>query len=530
MTRMAFLTIVSILALAILAGCDSASRMTPTPFPPTWTPGPALAAQQSFRVEIADLLAEPETYQGAYVQVTGMYRKRPLLICESESATNPAPATWDLLDNNNLSLAAGEFDGALRSLVPNGLTMTVAGYWQLWEGQVGCGKQADKQAMWFLEVTDIVSPSPIVQVTLTPNAQGENPLFSEEMVTPGGSQEPGDGLGGALQPTPTAEDEFPQTPDEPLFPEDATATAVFATTFPGGAIPTATITDTNGGQPATATTTGGLQGTSAPTALTPGSGTATPTPRASVTSPPGPGTPTVTSAPIGQVTSTPSSGSGTVVDVDVIGESELGYEFLTTNEIHQWGLLLSESTVITVSLVAEPQLNLGLEILNQNGGIVSQSKQAGANQIEAVKQLSVNPNQEYKIRVFNQGSTGEGNYILTVWGNVDGTYYDVRGILSFGQSGNATIPAATDLLYPTHLWFFYGQQNDVITIDTSSPDESMLISLYDPEGNIVETDFEEIDYVEDIVEDVPLPATGLYIISLEELTYDMTAYTIRLSK
>lgn len=528
MTRTAILTIVSILVLVILAGCDSASRMTPTPFPATWTPGPALAAQQSFQVEIADLLAEPETYEGAYVQVTGLYRRRPLLICESESATNPAPATWDLQDNTNLSIAAGEFDEALRSLLPDGLTLTVAGYWTLWEGQVGCGKQADKQAMWFLEVTDIVSPSPIVQVTLTPNAQGENPLFSDDMVTPGATQEPGDGSGGALQPTPTVEDEFPLTPDEPLFPEDATATAV-AATFPGGTVATATITNTNGGQQATATTTGGFQSTPVPTATLSGSGSATATPRASATSVPGPGTPTVTSAPIGQVTSTPS-GSGTVVDVDVIGETELGYEFLAANEIHEWGLLLSESTVITVSLVAEPQLNLGLAIVNQNGDVVSQSNQAGANQVEAIKLLSVNPNQEYKIRVFNQSLVGEGDYVLTVWGNVDGTYYDVRGILSYGQSGNATIPAATDLLYPTHLWFFYGEEDDVITIDTTTPDDSMLISLYDPERNIVETDLEEIDYIQDIVEDVPLPVTGLYIISLEELAFEMVAYTITLSK
>ncbi len=525
MKQTAILILVSILLLVVLAACDGAAQVTPTPFPATWTPGPALAAQQSFQMEIADLLAEPETYEGAYVQVTGRYRRRPLLICESESATNPSPATWDLLDDSNLALAAGEFDDALRSLVPDGLTMTVAGYWQLWEGQVGCGKQAEKQTIWFLEVTDIVSPSPIVQVTLTPNPQGETPLFSDEMVTPGSGQEPGPGPGSVDPPTPTAEGGFPVTPAETPLPADATATAMFATSPAGENPPTPTTNGTNDGQQATATTSGNVQSTSTPIATSSGSGSATVTPRTSATSAPGPGTPTVTSAPIGQVTSTPSSGSGNVVDVDIIRESELGSEYLSVNEIHAWELMLSDSTVITVSLAAEPQLNLGLEILDQNGGIVSQSKQAGASQMETIKLLAVDPNKEYTIRVFNQVSTGEGYYMLSVWGNAEGTIFDARGILSYGQSGNATIPAEDDINYPIHMWFFYGEQDDVITIETSTVgDHFMLISLYDSDGNPVE----DVDYVQEIAEDISLPMTGMYVISLEEIAFDMTTYTITL--
>ncbi len=513
MKQTAILTFISILLLAALAACANSAQMTPTPFPPTWTPGPALVAQQAFPVEIAELLAEPETYDGVYVQVTGRYQKRPLLVCESESATHNAAATWDLLDNSNLSLAAGEFDQALRSLVPDGLTMTVAGYWQLWEGQVGCGKQAVRQQMWFLEVTDVVSPRPIAQVTLTPGSPEGQPPFSEELVTPDPSQGVEDPSGGILPPTPTEMlDVFPT--DEGFPPQNATETAVSGE-FPPNPNPTSSAAPDGSVQTATPATTGqatrpAATGTATSTG---GSGTGTPPPTATGSA----GNATPTRTPSGQ--STPISGN--IVPKDELIEEDIGIELLGTNEIHEWTLDLVDSTVVTVSLAAEPHLNLGLEIRNQGGTVISQSKQAGANQIETIRMLSVDPEENYTIRVVNEASSGEGGYALSIWGNLEDSFMlDARGILAEGQVGSATIPEGFNAV---HLWFFQGQMGDTISITTNTDDAHLITVsfLFDPEGNDI-LDFSQ--------EDIELPASGLYTMGLWEDGGEEADYTVSYSQ
>jgi hypothetical protein len=39
--------------------------------------------------------------------------------------------------------------------------MTVEGYWRLYEGPLGCGKNAPRAAIWYLEVLRIVEPNPL---------------------------------------------------------------------------------------------------------------------------------------------------------------------------------------------------------------------------------------------------------------------------------------------------------------------------------------------------------------------------------
>ena len=514
MRQTGLLTLLSILMLGLLVACGGANKMTPTPFPATWTPGPALAAQESFGVDIAELLADPEMYADAYVQVRGLYQKRPLLVCESVSATNISPATWELMDNSGLRLNAGEFDQALRSLVPDGLTMTVAGYWQLWEGPIGCGKQAEKQAIWFLEVTDIISPSPIVQVTLPPTALGD-PLFSDEVVTPDGGTDPND----QLTPMPT-EDVVIVPETMTPFPTDVTVTAVSDDAF---ATPSPTTVFDDGNVP-TATSGSNQSSTSTPLA-TSANGTATRQATATIGSGSGNATPTV--AGTAKATNTPSSGSINIVNVDTIGEEEIGFGLMPSNEIHDWQLGLSERSVITISLAAEPQLKLNLEIFDQNNNVISSSNTATANQIETVKSLTVDPDKAYTIRVRNSTTNEEGSYVVLVWGNMeDSSILDARGILEDGQMKSATSPPIENA---GHYWFFYGEEDEVISINTTADgSHSMWMLLYDPEG--IPMDIDGAVFVEESIEDITLPLTGLYSILVEEYFYEMANYTIKLTK
>ncbi|HFQ92944.1 MAG TPA: hypothetical protein ENK32_02965, partial [Anaerolineae bacterium] len=157
--------------LILMVACSDEPEATPTPFPPTPTPQAALRKNQAFPVTVQDLLINPEMYRDALVQVTGRYERRPLLVCESAAETYPSPATWALKDENGMVVSAGEYDDTLRALLPDELTMTVTGYWEEWQGVVGCGKQAESTTLWYLKVTDIVSPSPLAQVTLTPGGE-----------------------------------------------------------------------------------------------------------------------------------------------------------------------------------------------------------------------------------------------------------------------------------------------------------------------------------------------------------------------
>ena len=528
-------SLASVLIILLLVACDGA-ELTPTPFPATWTPAPALNAQQSYAVEIAELLSEPDTFAEAYVQVTGQYHKRPLLICESDSATNPSPATWEISDLNGLTLNAGEFDDALRSLVPNGLTVTVAGYWQQWKGPVGCGKQAEQETIWFLEVTDIISPSPIVQVTLTPSPIGGSPILSEDMITPGGVTDPIGGSNPTTQPVATSEDGLPIIEVTPL-PANATATAV--STNSGGSVnPTNTpVNGNNGPTNPTATTSngnnnGGGTGTSEATSTRPpdgGSGNATATPQATSTATNGSsGNPTPTPPEIGQATSTPSTNTGDLIAIDeILGEDEIGFEYFLPNQIHEWEISINDSRNITISLIAEPGMNLGLELLDYDDNVLTGSDRAGANEIEEISNFSIDPEMEHYLHIFAE-SPVEGSYILIIWGS-EGLSLDARGYLNYNQPQSTTIEASESI---RHFWFFYGEENDVVDIVTTTSDDlsAMVISMYDVNGDYMELDGDELLFWEEEIRNITLPEDGLYAFWLEEEAFGEAEYTVTISK
>ena len=127
-----------LLLLPLLAACNGGAAVGPTPFP---SPAPTLmpTGQGPAVLTVTELAAAPGLYRDAVVQLTGLFRKQPLLVCESEA--HPSPATWGLGEEGVQALAGG-FDEEVRLLLPEGLLMTVEGRWRRWEGLIGCGKQA----------------------------------------------------------------------------------------------------------------------------------------------------------------------------------------------------------------------------------------------------------------------------------------------------------------------------------------------------------------------------------------------------
>ncbi|HMT19928.1 MAG TPA: hypothetical protein PKE20_01560, partial [Promineifilum sp.] len=241
--------------LILLTACGGRNATSPTPFPTTG-PQATTLGNAPVPLTVAELMAAPGLYRDAVIQLTGRLRKQPLIVCDSE--LHPSPGGWGLAEEGVLALAGG-FEQQVRSLLPDDLTMSVEGRWRLWEGLVGCGKQAVRQELWYLEVGRILSPSPITQVTLTP---GGEVAISAITNTPSS-----DNLGSTVPEAPPT----PNPQETPLAPEPTEALGG----YPGG------IEEMPGGQPptpigqATASTSVG-----ATTAATPGLAT---TPTLSVT-------------------------------------------------------------------------------------------------------------------------------------------------------------------------------------------------------------------------------------------------------
>ncbi len=509
--------------LMLMVACSDEPEATPTRFPPTPMPQAALRKNQAFPVTLQDLLVNPNMYRDALVQVTGRYERRPLLVCESTAETYPPPATWVLKDENGMVVDAGEYDDTLRALLPDELTMTVTGYWQEWQGIVGCGKQAESTTLWYLKVTDIVAPSPLAQVTLTPGGEmvagGNTGDTAVNPQTPGAT--PIADAGGI----PTA------TPDDGGIP---TPTAVNGTMTPtpnlglnstptplagnGANTPTPVFTPQSGMTPTTAVT-------PSPSGTPPPAG-ATATPDSGATVTPGGSTPTATPNPLATATSPPGSLTNVIMD-DVYPE-DVFFGPLDSGEKHIWDLVLDDSNTITVSVAAEPQMRLSFDIVDENGGVIASQDVPGGGAIGTAAGVPVDPAQFYTLEIYaTDGSSG--NYAIVLWGNDEfAVLNEAQDFLDYGQIGSATFPFAEAY----HYWFFYGQAGEVVDIVTSSePDRLILVSLYDGQGNVVvDANGDDVGLVDQEALGISLPETGLYAIWLFENDFLSSNYTIRVSR
>ncbi|MFO7679191.1 MAG: hypothetical protein R6X34_04000, partial [Chloroflexota bacterium] len=274
------------LLAVLVAGCRSGEEVTPTPFPPTpetiGMPG-GVGALTPVPVTIADVLANPEFFEGATVQLTGQYYKRPLLVCGFDP--HPSPAEWTMVDGEN-ALAGAGFGGQMRLLWPEGLTFTAIGRLTHFRGPVGCGKQAAPTELWYLDTVKLVEPDQLALVTLTPGggdiSQEEDDLPAE-FFTPMPDTPPEDSIGPVTVP--------------PVAPPPNTPTVFAIETLSTGFTPVATGTPTVEGEPIVRAATE----TAAAISATPGlNGTIQ-------------ATPTGTLTPQAGVTITPGAGGGTAI-------------------------------------------------------------------------------------------------------------------------------------------------------------------------------------------------------------------------
>jgi hypothetical protein len=453
---------------------------------------------------ITELMAAPGLYQDAVVQITGRLRKQPVVVCDSE--LHASPAGWGLAEEGVLALAGG-YEDQVRSLLPGDLTMSIEGRWRRWSGLVGCGKQAQQQEVWFVDVSRILSPSPLTQVTLTPGsevaiAEITAAPTTEFLITPEGSLE-----------TPIAEEATPELPEEIEPPQEYPGQD--EPTPPGSLLPTPTRP--LGQTPTLGATTPLTNTATTPTISTSGTATA-----GTVTGTPGTPTPTVTGTPP-TPTATTTGGGGQVVARGNLTE-ELGGDFMITSlaagTIDSWEFDVFEDESIHFQVIAPLPADIVLSILQNGQPIVNRQNNSPAGSAEFINNPSIPGEGLYEIQISVNGGAAT-DYAI-------GYYTDPEfpvvfpGILVSGTPRSAVQQA--ELAW--HYWFFIGDSGDsmrVRIVPSGSADVGLY--LYDEVGD-------EVDYMDDNGEgqeeimETTLPSSGFFALAVEEIngfqfTYDL---------
>lgn len=496
--------------LTLLAACKGAVRPTPTPFPEANDQSQTVTPSAPLEISIADLAAEPETHLGNYVKLTGQYRRQPLLICDADP--HLAPATWQLLSEDGSRIAVGGFDSQVRSLLPNDLTVTVAGVWQQFDGLVGCGKNAARTQIWYLKASDILSPSPIARVTLTPTGSGTQIAGIEGGTAVSPTE---DAAAPTITPTLAGSGEAPlgtPTSAEATTPapiEEETPT--FTQTPPPGGDDSFTATPTSDdGVAATATPTGDSAG-GTPTAS---SGSATPTPSNGTG-----GAPTPTSSVLTTATRNPNNFDN--VEFDDLSPEVPVLELLAAEEAHLWPVLFEYNGAITITAVAEPTMNIVLEIMGPNASVVQQANNAGPGGLEEIVNAQLNVALDYKIRIYDLNGT-EGDYCL-IFSEGGGFPDIIRGRIEYGQTVNGQVE-----VLGIDYWCFLGASGDSVSISTTATGSGgdFAIGLYGP------PDFESIGsvFTSPAITNASLTENGMFIVGVLDFDAGAASYSLSLMK
>lgn len=503
MRRIPFLLV---LALSwALIGCGGRAALSPTPFP-TAGPTMTLPVTGPIALSVTELMTAPGLYRDAEVQLTGLLRKQPIVVCNS--GFHPSPAGWGLAEEGVLALAGG-FEQQIRSLLPDNLMMTVEGRWRRWEGIVGCGKQAQQQEVWYLEVGRILSPSPITQVTLTPASGIEIAAMTPTLAS-------------VLEPT--VEEGASETPivdETPQFPE---------TTEESGAFPSPTL-DLFGGTLTSEAGTPALFPT-VPIAGTPGAtlpSNLTPTPTTIFGQTPG-GTPTITPTfDPALPTPTPTGTSGAPGQVVTKGNlyDEMNADFIVSNlaggTTDSWELDISEGDSLFVYVVAPSPADIILSVLSNGQPIVNRQNTAPVGSPEIINNPNLQGTDLVEIQVSTNGGVST-DYALIFYTDPESPIV-TPGILVSGTPRSAVqMPAGT-----YHYWFFVANAGDDLSaLLTPLGEEDPAFYLFDPEGEEIASADDGFEGDEELIE-MTLSVSGIYALSIEEVYGDPLGYNIQIT-
>jgi len=491
--RLAGLVLLSALMIVTVAGCQQAET-------PKASPEPAMIARANLAVSpsLLTLARNPKDFEGEDLRLAGTYKPLPLPVCSDE--THLSPATWALSDGGIEILASG-FDSALRELALPGLPLEVEGSWQRWQGPVGCGRRAPSQLVWYLQLTNILSPNPLsASVPISPLPNDPTTTALAALIEADGAPTPtplpvtaiGDSpLAEAVTPTPFAS--VTQTP------------RLSGTPF-GTAVQSGSVTPTG-----VATLAG--SGTPSATAL----GTATST--SNVNTP----TPTATSVPSGP-TPTPTVSKPILLDYD-----DLSKRNIAAGDLHEWQFAGATDLPVTIRVAPSSGLDVVLGLFDPSDESLDTFDETGEGQTETIDIAGLPTTGLYTLQVSAAGQTS-GSYALVLQSDSSRPFVLFQGIIGYGESRSGTTPAGSD-----HLWNFEGVAGDVINIRVAATTATDM-QIYFNNHNGQETEFVNDNSVffppqdrEEIL-GLRLPVTGLYTIGIGEEDLVELGYTILIER
>lgn len=486
-----------LLLLPLLAACGRGGASSPTPFP-TAAGTPSPTASGPVVLTVAELAAAPGLYVDTVVQVSGLFRKQPLLVCDTEP--HLSPAAWGLAEEGLLAPAGG-YDQQVRGLLPEGLLMTVEGRWRRWQGLVGCGKGAVTREVWYLDVARILSPSPLVQVTLTPGAPG-TAVAEVSPTAEGEGALPTEDL--SLLPTPLPEEEFP-TPDFATSPVDEFPVPT-EEAFPTEPLPPTQEIEPIGGATPTVTT----AGTTTP------EGTGTPT----ITGTPATATPTITGTPPTATPTVPGGGQTTTKGDLRNLEGEFATSTLAAGATDSWAMEIFDNETYTIYVQAPAPVDIVLTLLKDGQIIVDRQNTAAPGAPETITAPGGAVEGIYEVRVAAATGAATG-YAIVLVADPE-TLYTVSGMIAPDLPRNGVqLPSQV-----SHFWFFTATVGDDVTIAAKPAGGDLNIELYGPDGNYLD-EFDdgfdnETDTAEWTVETTGLHAVIIYEWDASAITYDLT--------
>jgi hypothetical protein len=445
-------------------------------------------------VSLAELAAVPADYVGQRVQVTGAFERLTPLTCLV--VTRRSPASWQLSDGEATILVDGKHEQLAR-LAPNGLAVALTGRWWVWEGFVGCGKNAPRQRLYYLQLGHVLDPNPITNATLTPAPDAVTPttepppLPSAPSATPPPTTTPTI-AGPTPSPTPSPSPDLTGTPTGTLSGSPAPTQS---------ATPTVAATATVMGTPAT-----GATPSTSPTVDPKATATVTPLPSQTLPA----GAPTATASP------------QTVLKGE-LETQDLVIEAIDAGVVHQWDFVAEASTVLTINVASRVETNMTVLVRPAGGQalLVQDEAQDG----------------EPEIAVVDLPDAGTYEVVLSVEDGAAGTYallladaesyaFAFRGTLVYGDAGSAEMAPETD-----HFWHFWGEAGDRIALLAAPNDQSdLFMELYGPDATLLlDNPVDEGGAgVPEALLNYELSATGLYAVRVGEFNFKFSDYTLTL--